>query len=61
MSADRTETTVTVNVRDVNDNAPVFNQAEYFLDIDEFTTSSDMQLPSLNMIVTDNDLVRIYE
>ena len=57
LSADRTETSVTISVLDINDNPPVFNNPEYYLEIDEYTTTMDRQLPSLNMIVSDRDLV----
>lgn len=56
LSNDRTESQVSVTVVDVNDNAPEFNQERYTVTIKEYTSVSDKQLPSFNMIVTDKDI-----
>ena len=54
----RTQTSVTVTVRDINDNAPLFNQESYSIAVPE-GLSRGTQLPGLNMVINDEDLVCI--
>lgn len=48
---------VTVKIKDVNDEPPLFNKREYFVEIPE-NIQEGSALPGLDMMVTDPDEVR---
>ncbi|KAF5278616.1 hypothetical protein FQA39_LY00658 [Lamprigera yunnana] len=52
-----TTASINVTVRDVNDEPPSFNKNEYFVEIPENIQNGE-ELPNLDMIVTDPDVVK---
>lgn len=51
--------TVTITIKDVNDEPPRFSRREYSVDIPE-SLPVGTPLPNLDMVVTDTDVVSLY-